>query len=74
MSQSLHFLRAFQPLDRDYPLEYSISGRNPFIFLGHFNRFFLEKSGILKNTLSQSLHFLRAFQLSAQVSGYHQVL
>ena len=38
MSQSLHFLRAFQPTAqmeaRQGP---EASGRNPFIFLGHFN-------------------------------------
>ena len=38
MSQSLHFLRAFQPQgDSRNSLENGRSGRNPFIFLGHFN-------------------------------------
>ena len=43
MSQSLHFLRAFQPVA---PVRSPASpelGRNPFIFLGHFNSALLSR-------------------------------
>ena len=67
MSQSLHFLRAFQ-LSRIY---FSLGGgsgsRNPFIFLGHFNSMWKRKR---ENSMkSQSLHFLRAFQLEQEGVG-----
>ncbi len=38
VSQSLHFLRAFQHSQEIETIAEAKEGRNPFIFLGHFNR------------------------------------
>ena len=68
MSQSLHFLRAFQ-LGQEIPFEGEKRTSQSLHFLRAFQQFKDNLQYAVARLMSQSLHFLRAFQQAYQGSG-----